>query len=962
MKKLTFIISLIFFYTILFSQNRELLKVQKIVLDNGLTVLLNEDHSEAKVFGGVVVKAGSKNDPENATGLAHYFEHIMFKGTDSIGTIDYAAEKVYLDSITALYDVLHQTTDKKERQRLQVKINELSIKSAEYAIPNEVDILLKKHGGTQVNAYTSYDETVYHNAFPPHKVEHWLDIYAERFRNPVFRLFQSELETVYEERNMYADEMESKLMEEVNKLMFKKHPYRNPVIGTVEDLKNPSISNIIKFYNDYYVANNMALILAGDFDTETVLPMIKEKFGKWRKGEVPVFPSDKYKEEPYKEREFHTGRYLPIKGEMVAYRAVPLKHKDEVALDICCDILSHSGTGLLDVLRNENKVMEAFTECMQYNDEGIIMITVISKIIGGKSLKKTEKMIMQYIDSLKNGNFSDELINSIKIGYKKQYAQSLESPMRRAYNIINAFSAGYTWEEYLAKMERYSSITKEEIVDAANRYFIDNRLVFYNKIGFNFKADKIKKPPYKPIVPKNAEKKSQFATRIDSLKSVELQPIFIDFNKDFKYADIKDKIHLITSENPVNDVFSLQITFGTGTHNDSILNVINHISELGTETKTFKEFKQALQRLGITFYLGSYVNGTYLYISGFDEYFNQTLELINELFTSVKPDNKQKSKFIDNTKFQQKTEKKDQRALDDAVYEYMMYGKNSSYIDRLNIKELKKIKSEDIVKSFKNILNYEAQITYVGTLPFDQIKTSILNYLPFAEKLNAKDIYFTPKMEYEENTIFVYNNSKANQVAVNLYIQGEVANDKSRLQAVIFNQYFGSGMSSIMFQEIREFRSLSYSARGNYSHPSKEYPDRKGQFLGELSTQADKTNEAIALLNDLLSNMPEKPERLEIIKSAISSSINSSKPGFRNVPFYGYSLIRQGYTEDIRKLNLEYSKDAQFSEIVDFYNNFIKGKRINYAITGNTKKFDINELEKYGKIKKLNNSLIFREL
>jgi predicted Zn-dependent peptidase len=356
------------------------------------------------------------------------------------------------------------------------------------------------------------------------------------------------------------------------------------------------------------------------------------------------------------------------------------------------------------------------------------------------------------------------------------------------------------------------------------------------------------------------------------------------------------------------------------------------------------------------------LNRTSLSISGFDEYFDETMLLINELFTAVKPDDKQMEKLYNEAKADKKMEQKDQSSLDDAVYDYMISGKESDYLNRFSVKELKKISSADVVNSFKNILNYETEITYVGSLSFDQVKTGILNNIPFAENLKPKDMYISPMMEYEKGTIFVYHNPKAKQVAVNVYIPSEKANDNARLQAIVFNQYFGQGMSSILFQEIREFRSLSYSAYGNYSHPSKLYPDRKGRFTGFLSTQADKTNEAIDLLQELLINMPEKPERLDIIKSGIAESINSSKPEFRRIPGYVYSLIKEGYTEDVRKLNLAYSKMAEFTDIVDFYNQFIKGKTIHYAIIGNTKKFDLKALEKYGTIKKLKRKEIMKNL
>ena len=163
-------------------------------LENGLTVWLNEDHTQPKVLGAVVVKAGAKDCPN--TGIAHYFEHMMFKGTDKIGTVDYEKEKEILDRIAAKYDELAATKEASERKALQKQINELSVEAAAYVIPNEFDRLISRYGGTKLNAGTSLDYTVYFNTFSPQYMEQWAEINSERLIHPVFRLFQNEVETV----------------------------------------------------------------------------------------------------------------------------------------------------------------------------------------------------------------------------------------------------------------------------------------------------------------------------------------------------------------------------------------------------------------------------------------------------------------------------------------------------------------------------------------------------------------------------------------------------------------------------------------------------------------------------------------------------------------------------------------------------------------------------------------------
>lgn len=146
------------------AQNTKALEVKEHKLKNGLTVWLNEDHSQPKVFGAVVVKAGAKDCPD--TGIAHYFEHMMFKGTDKIGTVDYDAEKTLLDSIALKYDELAATEDEAARSQIQKEINELSIRSSDYVIPNEFNRLISRYGGSGLNAATSYDATIYFNTFP----------------------------------------------------------------------------------------------------------------------------------------------------------------------------------------------------------------------------------------------------------------------------------------------------------------------------------------------------------------------------------------------------------------------------------------------------------------------------------------------------------------------------------------------------------------------------------------------------------------------------------------------------------------------------------------------------------------------------------------------------------------------------------------------------------------------------
>src|SRR5215471_1182905 len=221
-------------------------------LDNGLTVYLTENHESPRFEAQIAVRAGSKNDPAETTGLAHYLEHLLFKGTTHLGTTDYEKEKPHLDRITELYEQHFHETDPEKRKKIYEEINKETQLASQYEIPNEMDKLYKSMGEVGLNAHTWHEETVYQVNLPANRLEQWAFIESERFQHPIFRLFQPELEIVYEEKNRTLDNKDEIVSDAVNKLLFKKHPYgQQTTIGEVEHLKNPSLNNVIDFYKKY---------------------------------------------------------------------------------------------------------------------------------------------------------------------------------------------------------------------------------------------------------------------------------------------------------------------------------------------------------------------------------------------------------------------------------------------------------------------------------------------------------------------------------------------------------------------------------------------------------------------------------------------------------------------------------------------------------------------------------------
>ncbi|MFT6200068.1 MAG: putative Zn-dependent peptidase, partial [Vicingaceae bacterium] len=259
-------------------------------LDNGLKVYLSVNEEAPRVQTSIAVRAGSKNDPSTATGLAHYLEHMLFKGTDVYGTLDFSKEGPLLIEIDSLYEVYRGTTDEAIRTELYAQIDSVSNLASTFAIANEYDKMVSQMGAKGTNAYTSQEETVYINDIPTNQLEKWLNLEAERFRNPQLRLFHTELEAVYEEKNRSLDSDGSIAFETLMDNLYPTHQYgQQTTIGTIDHLKNPSLTEIKKYFNTYYVPNNMAICLAGDINPDSVIQQIKMHFGSFESKEVPIF-------------------------------------------------------------------------------------------------------------------------------------------------------------------------------------------------------------------------------------------------------------------------------------------------------------------------------------------------------------------------------------------------------------------------------------------------------------------------------------------------------------------------------------------------------------------------------------------------------------------------------------------------------------------------------------------------
>ena len=936
------------------------LKVKEYRLENGLTVCLNEDHSQPKVFGAVVVKAGAKDCPD--TGIAHYFEHMMFKGTDRIGTLDYESEKVLLDSIAMKYDELAMTEDTAARARLQKEINELSIRSSEYVIPNEFNRLINRFGGSGLNAATSYDATIYFNTFSPQYMVQWAEINSERLINPVFRLFQSELETVYEEKNMYGDFIGGQVMDTLMARYFGPHPYAYPIIGSTKNLKNPRLTEMHKFFEDYYVASNMALILSGDFDAQQVMPILEKAFSRIRSGNAPK--QEKVMLPPFNGRETMKVKFpIPfIKAMGLGFRGVSANHEDQVALNIAVNLLNNAnGTGYLDKLMVEHKLMGALAINESMNEAGILAVAIMPKLLI-QSYSSAEKMVWDEINRVKNGDFSDEMFNSLKLEQKRQYASSLENIDSRATIMMNLFSQGKSWNDYLNEVARIESITKEDVVRVAQKYFSNNYLCVTKSTG-KYPKDNLPKPAFSPVVPRNADASSSYAKQLEKIPEQQVAPRIIDFEKDVKTSKLTPLVTLYTTPNPLNDIFTLNISYGIGAlEQPELMQLTNYLQLLGTESLSFEQFRSRLQSIGSTLAFDVTPDAFVMKVTGFDNHIDETMKLVGDFIRHAKADDKKLRQIVDDAKVSEKAFFKSGDNVASALLEQVKYGDQSRYLRKLSLSQIKKLKGKDMLAIYDKVRSVQCDLHYCGTLPVEKVIGTIRQHLPLERTTVASNSpYYRELKQYDRPTVFFIDMPDMAQSIVYGYVKGDPVDDKaSRHASRLFSVYFGGDMSSLMFQEIREFRSFAYRTSGRYQLPNHAHKGTAGSFTAMLSTQSDKTLDALGVLDSLIREMPLKPERMEAVKQTLVNRINNDYPPFRNLSEKVASARMEGFDRDPAEEFLRDIATMDMQDISRFYREQISGRPVVYVIAGNRKHIDMKKLAEYGTIIKVKKKDIYK--
>lgn len=931
-------------------------------LKNGLTVILSPNKKEPRISVRIPVRTGSNNDPKEHTGLAHYLEHLLFKGTDKFGSLDWAKEKPLLDKIEELYEQYNSTKDEAKRKEIYKEIDQVSGEAAKYAIANEYDKMMAAIGSQNTNAHTWVEETVYEEDIPANAIDKFLTIQAERFRNPIFRIFHTELEAVYEEKNRSLDNDARKIQDALHYLIFPTHNYgQQSTIGTIEHLKNPSLKAIREYYQNFYVSHNMAIIMAGDFNPDEVIKRIDVAFASMRSYN---------KHTPFSAYVYKGSVEQPINGPVVkdiygpsaetmriAYRVGPGNSREALLAGLVGSILSNGKAGLFDLnLNKQQKLLGASASTQLYKDYGIFVLSASPK--QNQKLEEIKDLLIDQINVLKKGDFDESLIKAIIANYKLEELQALENNTVRSTSLVNGFikHKGTNWHKEVAELDELSKVTKKEIVDFANQFFTDkNYAVIYKRKGEDKNIVKVEKPPITPVET-NAGRTSDFVKDITKTPIPSVQPVWLNFNKDIQKGKAGNA-DVLYVQNKENSLFRMHYRFNMGNFNNKYLSLaLQYLQFLGTDKYSAEDISKQFYNLAASFNSTVTNEEITITIRGLQENFDKAVGLFDELINTCKADTVALEALKGRLLKSRANNKLSKQAIATALGMYALYGHSNPFNYTLTDEEIKSVKAEELVSLLHSLMNYQHTVLYYGPQSFNDFTTNIRQYQPTGSWTVIPAAVNFKRVGQKSNQVLF---ADYDAVQAEVYWIKNLENYNANKESVVnlFNNYFGGGMGSVVFQTIRESKALAYSTFAFVQTPIKK--EDPYSFIAYVGTQADKFNEAVNGMNELLNDLPKAEQNFINARKSLIKDLETERITKDAILLTYLQAQKKGQSEDIRKKLYEQYNNLKLDDLYNYHQQTLAKQPYTYAIIASEKRMNMDDLKKYGEVKKLSLTELF---
>jgi len=934
------------------------LQTRIYTLNNGLTVYLSQNQEKPEIQTFIAVRAGAQNDPLESTGLAHYQEHIMFKGTKSYGTTDYEKEIPNLNAIDSLYEVYGATTDPEERKAIYHLIDSFSYENSKIAVANEFDKLMGAIGATGVNAFTSTEMTCYHEVIPAGELKRWAMIESDRFQNLIVRGFHTELETVYEEFNMYSTMDQEKVLLAIDQLLYPNVPYRqHTVLGTQEDLKNPSLKNIKQFYQTYYRPNNVAVCLSGDFDYDHAIAIIDRYFGAWQPQDIPPF------EQPV-QADLSAPKDTVVYGKespelWLAWKLPNVRHEDYDALDMMSAVMSNGKCGLLELDIEQKQTLLGVQEFLQGNVD-YSTYYLIGTPKEKQSLKQVRKILLAEVEKLKKGDFSEELLKAIIRNKKRNELIGQQNNLNRIYKMLDAFIYQKPYEDVVSSLERLDALTKEDIVRVANTYLGDNFVcVIKEHSDKDTNPAKVEKPEITPIET-NRDAQSQFCTDLLAMKADKLSPQFLDFNKDLSVSTLPNGVELLYRQNKENELAQLNFVIGKGSNQDAKLYFADNLLEyLGTAELSAEQYQTQLYNLAAEAWIYVGADETETGVYGLQETLSDALKLLEDQLLTAQPDDAILKEIISDHLKSHEDAKKDQRTCFSRLMQYGTAGPDVIKRITPTPAQMKQYKADELLKNLKAQLPAIERIEYYGPLSEEELKqmlqsSRLMANVDASTRVPAEHLHMDIVKDSE---VWIAPFDANNIYLVGYANWGEVYSPKDEAIIRLFNEYFDGSMGSIVFQEMREARALCYASGATYARPA--YKGETNYFYTFILSQNDKLQQCIETFDSICNVLPQSQAAFENAKTSLIKQIEQRRY-VRMAPISSYVRFRDlGWDHDCWEDIYREVQHLTMDDVVAFQKEHIANRTYRYLILGNEKELDVDYLQSCGAIKRLTLEDIF---
>jgi predicted Zn-dependent peptidase len=466
-------------------------KVTRFTLDNGLTFLVIERHEAPVVSFHTYVNAGAVDDPKGATGLAHMFEHMAFKGTPDIGSKNWTQEKRALDRIEAVYDRLEAERNKGFRADPEaIKTLEADLKDAvasadAFVESNEYDRLVESNGGVGMNAGTGEDSTQYFYSFPSNRLELWFLLESERFFRPVLREFYKERDVVREERRMRVESSpQGQLIENTLATAFFAHPYHNWAGGWPSDIESFRATDAEAFFKTYYAPSNLTIAIAGDVDPAQARTLAQKYFARLPKAPLPPIVNTV---EPPQTGERRIGIKTPAQPLLLlGYRRPDQYSEDAAALDVLSEVLSAGRTGTMykEMVRDSQISLAAQTIPAYPGAKYPALFLFFTVPSPGHTVEENEKAIDGIIERTKKEKLDEVTLDRIKTNLRAGVIRGLDSNGGLAGTLAEYQANFGDWRRLFTELDDYNKVTADDVMRVAQKYLVkDQRTVAYTFVA-----------------------------------------------------------------------------------------------------------------------------------------------------------------------------------------------------------------------------------------------------------------------------------------------------------------------------------------------------------------------------------------------------------------------------------------------------------------------------------------------